>query len=89
MVNGLGKAKNPRGPSLNVALLLPLLGVKSLNLVVGAVSTGDPNGLNKNLNLVSQVNGLVLVQFSLRCTSSQQAGRPPLPHSSHCSPRGL
>ena len=90
MMKGFGSPSNPLGPSVNISSLSPLLGVKEGNPVLGTVSTDDPNGLNKNLNLVSQVNGLIMLQFSLRCTSSQQAGSPPLvPHSSHCSPRGL
>ena len=89
IVKGFARARNPPGLSLNVSLLPPFEGVKWGNPPVGAVSTDAPNGLNKNLNLVSQVRGATLAQFSFCCTSSQQAGGPPLSHSPHCSPSRL
>ena len=57
----------------------------------GAVSTNASYGLSVNLNLVSHLSGPLfsLIQFSVRFTSSQQAGGPPLSHAPHCSPRGL
>ena len=78
----------PRNSSSNVSLLTPLRGVE-WNPPVGTVSTGSPNGLSKYRNVVSQESGGSLRQFSFRCTLLQQVGCPPLPHSPHCSPRGL
>ena len=89
MIKGFARARNPPGPASYVSLFWLLLEVKYGNPLLGADLTEAPNGLSKNLNLVSQSNGATLVQFSVRFTSSQQAGGPPLSHSPHCSPRGL
>jgi hypothetical protein len=60
IVKGFARARNPPGPSLNVALLPPFEGVKWGNPPVGAVSTDAPYGLNLNLNLVSHLRGPTL-----------------------------
>jgi hypothetical protein len=89
IMKGFGRARNAPGPSLNVSLLPPFEGVKWGKFPFGAVSTDAPNGLNKNLNLVSQLKVALFMQMVLFLSSSQQAGSPPLSQSSHCSPREL
>ena len=64
IVKGFGVPRKPPGPSLKESLLPPFAGVKLGNPPLGAVSADAPNDLSKNLNLVSQVRGGTLTQFS-------------------------
>ena len=71
IVKGLARPMNPPGPMLNISLLPPFEAVKYGNPPLGAISTDVPNGLSKTLNLVSQVNGAALTQYSVQFVSSQ------------------